>query len=224
MKDAPSAGRKLGITKQAVYEWRKNVPGLENLIRISESSNTSLHWLLTGVGDRSITYGEDVSIEATARKLAVHFERFPWEMDVFTVALAREFPEFRKMLNDISFRRAEKIAAGADRAVEYLTDDDIQEINVEFDVEAAVLKYDEALPVLRDWYAHDRLPASMPPDAVAFDGWDTMTLQEKVAAVQRVRENLDEDREFNKAHEKTSTFSGDTKKVQPAKTDRRRLR
>jgi len=47
-KNAPEAARKLGISKQAVYDWQKNPPGLDNLIKIAESTNTSLDWLLIG--------------------------------------------------------------------------------------------------------------------------------------------------------------------------------
>lgn len=46
---------KTGIKKQSVYLWQKEGwPSLDNLFLISESSNTSLHWLLTGEGEKCI--------------------------------------------------------------------------------------------------------------------------------------------------------------------------
>ena len=46
---------KTGIKKQSVYLWQKEGwPSLDNLFLISQSSNTSLHWLLTGEGEKCI--------------------------------------------------------------------------------------------------------------------------------------------------------------------------
>lgn len=53
VKNAPEAARLLGISKQAVYDWQKNTPSLENLLKVAESRNTSLHWIITGKGSRS---------------------------------------------------------------------------------------------------------------------------------------------------------------------------
>jgi len=44
---------KTGIKKQSVYLWQKGGwPSLDNLGLIAESSSTSLHWLLTGKGEK----------------------------------------------------------------------------------------------------------------------------------------------------------------------------
>ncbi|HEV7700503.1 MAG TPA: helix-turn-helix domain-containing protein [Pyrinomonadaceae bacterium] len=53
-KNAPEAAQILGLSKQSVYDWKKSVPSLENLLRISRSGNASLHWLLTGEGAREV--------------------------------------------------------------------------------------------------------------------------------------------------------------------------
>jgi transcriptional regulator with XRE-family HTH domain len=46
---APEIARKLGLSKQSVYEWQKGkMPSLEMLIKISESGNVSLDWLILG--------------------------------------------------------------------------------------------------------------------------------------------------------------------------------
>jgi len=49
--------QKLGISRQAVYRWRdsKNPPELDRLLEISKVTNTSLDWLLTGTGEKSIS-------------------------------------------------------------------------------------------------------------------------------------------------------------------------
>jgi SOS regulatory protein LexA len=54
LETAPEIARRLGITKQSVYEWQRKLPGLDNLLTIAESGNTSLHWLLTGQGPKFI--------------------------------------------------------------------------------------------------------------------------------------------------------------------------
>lgn len=48
----------LDISPTAVGFWKKKPPGadgLRNIIKIAELSNTSLHWLLTGKGDKFIS-------------------------------------------------------------------------------------------------------------------------------------------------------------------------
>src|SRR5688572_2423044 len=65
-KNAPEAAKLLGISKQAVYDWQKNTPSIENLLKISKSRNTSLHWILTGEGSKFVGADEfdiDAAIE-----------------------------------------------------------------------------------------------------------------------------------------------------------------
>lgn len=49
---------KLGISRTAVGQWKEGqMPGresLQNVALVAELSNTSLHWLLTGEGERSL--------------------------------------------------------------------------------------------------------------------------------------------------------------------------
>lgn len=165
-KNAPDAARKLGISKQAVYEWRENAPGLDNLFKIAETSNTSLHWLLTGQGDQFLTTENSVSIEdvidSRIRKI------FQEEMSQLT-SLARVLP--------------------------------VQELGTvdEFDIDAAVKKYDNAVPVLRDWYAHDNLPFPKGLEQLAFSGWGNLSHERKVREVKRVRKNIEEDQNFEQS-------------------------
>jgi hypothetical protein len=62
-KNAPDIARKLGLSKQSVYDWRESVPSLENLIRIASSGNASLDWLVTGEGERRVSTPAAFSIE-----------------------------------------------------------------------------------------------------------------------------------------------------------------
>jgi transcriptional regulator with XRE-family HTH domain len=48
---APEIARRLGLTKQSVYQWQKgNPPGLDMLIKIAQSGDVSLDWLILGIG------------------------------------------------------------------------------------------------------------------------------------------------------------------------------
>jgi hypothetical protein len=60
----------------------------------------------------------------------------------------------------------------------------------DFDIEAAVRKYDNAIPVLQEWYQHDGL-TSPQFQALAFAGWDKMSLEEKVKEIRAVRGIVD---------------------------------
>lgn len=65
----------------------------------------------------------------------------------------------------------------------------------EFDVATALKKYDNAVPVIIEWYEHDGL---QPPDirAIEFSDWDKMTFDEKVEEVRATREQIDRRRKL----------------------------
>ncbi|HMV87638.1 MAG TPA: helix-turn-helix domain-containing protein [Blastocatellia bacterium] len=48
--------RQLGLERQTLYRWRdgRNIPSLENLYEITKCTNVSLHWLLTGEGEKYV--------------------------------------------------------------------------------------------------------------------------------------------------------------------------
>jgi hypothetical protein len=158
-KNAPEAARTLGLSKQSVYDWQKSVPGLENLLKIAKSGNASLHWLLTGEGERYIMpsgkFSFDDLLETRIREIV----------------------------------REEMHSAAAP----------VQEIGVvdDFDIEAAIKKYDQPGPVLRDWYLHDHI--EMPGiESTAFSGWDKMTLDQKITELRGARSIQDRQREFRR--------------------------
>ena len=51
----PEIGRRLGVTKHAIYLWKKGkMPGytaLRTVARVAELGNISIQWLLTGEGE-----------------------------------------------------------------------------------------------------------------------------------------------------------------------------
>lgn len=65
----------------------------------------------------------------------------------------------------------------------------------EFDLEAAVKKYDNALPVIEDWYRHEGLAPPTFQD-LRFSGWAEMSLEEKVLEVRNFRELFEAQRRF----------------------------
>lgn len=56
VQTAPEIARKLGLTKQSVYDWQKGKsPALDTLTAIAKSGNASLHWLITGEGPKTVS-------------------------------------------------------------------------------------------------------------------------------------------------------------------------
>lgn len=51
VENGSQAARKLGLSKQTVYEWKTSTPGLLTLIDIAEYGNTSLDWLVRNIGE-----------------------------------------------------------------------------------------------------------------------------------------------------------------------------
>ena len=46
---------RLDVARQSVYDWQKGkMPAIESLVRISEVSRASIHWLVTGEGPRRV--------------------------------------------------------------------------------------------------------------------------------------------------------------------------
>lgn len=65
VKTAPEIANKLGLSKQSVYLWRDgNWPSIETLGVIAELSNASLHWLLTGEGEKFVKQAKTSSVHS----------------------------------------------------------------------------------------------------------------------------------------------------------------
>lgn len=64
-------------------------------------------------------------------------------------------------------------------------DSEVEEDKKEFELESAVKKYDNALPILQDWYRHDGL--EFPNVSIAFSGWEKMSVAEKVKELRAFR-------------------------------------
>lgn len=54
--NAAEIGRKLGYGKHLVYKWRdgRGLPRIDTFLEIWKLTNSSLHWLLTGEGEKYV--------------------------------------------------------------------------------------------------------------------------------------------------------------------------
>jgi hypothetical protein len=77
----------------------------------------------------------------------------------------------------------------------------------DFDIAAAVEKYDNALLVLRDWYAHDNVAIAL-PQTLDFQGWETYTLEKKVQEIKAAREIMDHNRYLEERLENSHRIKG----------------
>lgn len=61
----------VGVSDNAIGFWEKGeMPGrksLENIAQVSKRSNTSIHWLLTGEGEKYINPGKHINLDETFR-------------------------------------------------------------------------------------------------------------------------------------------------------------
>ncbi len=61
LETVPEIARKLSLTNQSVYDWKKGkLPGLDTLLKISETGNASLHWLITGKGPKRLDRATEI--------------------------------------------------------------------------------------------------------------------------------------------------------------------
>lgn len=75
------------------------------------------------------------------------------------------------------------------------TETPVQELGTvdEFDVRAAVERYDDPYLVMRDWYAHDKL--NYMPDVIDASGWEGLSVEEKVQQLTGLRRIQDRQEE-----------------------------
>jgi transcriptional regulator with XRE-family HTH domain len=92
-------------------------------------------------------------------------------------------------------------------ALRVTTVQELGSVDEPFDIAGAVEKYDNALLVLRDWYAHEHLTAEL-PEAMAFHGWETMSLEEKIHEVEGAKKIMDHNRYFKERRESSHRFKG----------------
>lgn len=99
VENGSQAARKLNLSKQTVYEWKKKTPGLLTLIEIAESGNTSLDWLVRNIGEAN-------SFEFLAEKQKEIVQKFADQAQ-------REFSEvLRDIVNEGLISRGRKILSG----------------------------------------------------------------------------------------------------------------
>jgi hypothetical protein len=72
--------KEIGVSKNAVYLWKGKMPGenkLRNVAEVAESTNTSLHWLLTGQGSKDLRELHEFSIDDLLSNLLAQLHELP---------------------------------------------------------------------------------------------------------------------------------------------------
>jgi transcriptional regulator with XRE-family HTH domain len=186
--------RKLGVSEPAIGNYVKGrIPDADKLLQISTLTGCNLHWLLTGEGRRLAEpdHPHDFQLD---RDHPNDFKLDPDHPD--DAYIERIHPNDYA---DIPQRRT--VAVALERRIREIVREELQAVTDkidEYDIEAGVKKYDNALPVLMEWYAHDHLP---PPTigVLAFSGWEKLSLEQKVEQIRNYREAYEEDKEFEEA-------------------------
>jgi transcriptional regulator with XRE-family HTH domain len=185
--DKALIAEKLGFsTVQAVYKVISGERQLdfEKLQNFRAYTKRSIDWLLTGEEERQPEHTEETSFDEMLKHAIREIVQEEFRNGTFDQLL-------REKLDEILHQR--------------LIGSPVQELGTvdEFDLAAAIKKYDNAIPVLKEWYAHDGEP--MPQvDVLKFSGWKDLTLKQKIQQVKAVREMIDEDREFHERAKSTS--------------------
>lgn len=79
----------------------------------------------------------------------------------------------------------------AARGASDVTELDSVDVREEYDVEAAILRLGDPQSVMIDWFRHEGREAPKDYGVVFFSGWETFSLENKVAAVQDAKRVLD---------------------------------
>lgn len=114
--------RALGVSEAAVRNYIEGrIPAAEMLALISEGTLCSIHWLITGEGAKFLapTSPEDLA-DAVYKLIQQHH----FNLEIFVVALAEMSPEFREMLNDLSYQRARKVKGIVEEVIELFEEED----------------------------------------------------------------------------------------------------
>ena len=101
---------KLQINDKTFWNWamqRTQMPN-EVLAKIGKETGISLNWLLTGEGERLTADKKDFTTLELVEKVNEKSEFF--SLELFVYEFAKINPHFHKMLNDIAYKNAEKIA------------------------------------------------------------------------------------------------------------------
>jgi transcriptional regulator with XRE-family HTH domain len=97
-----------------------------------------------------------------------------------------------------------RILAEQAESTEIKVDQDFGSVDV-FDLAAEVKSGDNPISILRRWYSHDGITAPDLPQAGAFSGWESLSLEEKVAEIRGARNIVDQMRKFSDAARKSKT-------------------
>lgn len=183
--------QKMGVNYQTLSNWlkgRTDFPSAE-LAKIAKLTDYSLNWILTGEGEKR-----------TAKKSLPTLFRFDEDELISFIhgavnAYLREHGislEGLAKLDDDHIRDLARDEVAAAMPVQQLGTVD------EFDIAAAVEKYDNAATVLELLYTWHH-EAVREFNAVAFQGWNEMTFDQKVALIREIREGHQEEEEFEES-------------------------
>jgi DNA-binding phage protein len=76
VKNANQAAVKLGLNRKSVYQWRDGgLPEIDTLLEISRQTKHSIHWLLTGKGERLVGDSESDTPENLMAQISAMFSQ-----------------------------------------------------------------------------------------------------------------------------------------------------
>jgi transcriptional regulator with XRE-family HTH domain len=164
--------RKLGVSEPAVKNYvGGRVPDADKLLSIRNLTKCNLDWLLTG---EEPSPGPPHHDELTVEEVLAHKIH-----EIVKEELRQK--EFDALLTEKIRLLIKEELRSVSLAVQDLGTVD------EFDLAAAIDKYDNPETVLREWYTHDHI--DMPEfGTIAFaQGWENMSLEEKTKELKGLR-------------------------------------
>lgn len=155
--------RRLGVPHATVRNYYKSgrLPASEVLIKIARETGVSLNWLLLGTGDMYAGNRPPIGIGKFIE------EKIAEMIDERIASRGKPF------LKDTAKKRPSVAAGDA------------------FDVEAAVLQFDDPERVMSAWFRHEGRRYPKDYGVVFFRGWETFSPEEKIAAVCDAKRVLD---------------------------------
>lgn len=124
IKDKKIIAEILGFkSAQGLYKvlQGKRELGFESLIKFRKTTNCSIDWLLTEEGNQYVDSSEILPQQLA--ELVNQTDKYD-NLDIFVVTLAEKNSNFRKMLNDISFKTSQKTVKINEQIMNLLYEED----------------------------------------------------------------------------------------------------
>jgi transcriptional regulator with XRE-family HTH domain len=199
--------RKLDISKTAVGYWAEGkVPGadaLKNLLKISESSGASLHWLLTGEGPKFVN--KPINDDSEKDPVLAKIEDASLEKQIENATLEKKMEEIESRIIDrIAGATLEaKINEAVTLALKHYNSSELNEKKKNspqdlgdidtnaFDVEGAVNELNDPREIMRKWFSSEGREYPEDFGVIFFQGWAAYAHEEKIDAVRDAKKVLD---------------------------------